>query len=119
MNTAQVGALNGGDLGALTVTQVKALTIAQIDALAANEIGMLTTTQIGALTTTATDSLSASQLAAMVCDFRTRAPGGSNGGVRAGSARRGEASKSHFERVEDWVADPALARAAGQDWASF
>ena len=72
-------------------------------------------------TTAATRSLAdeASQLAAMVCDFRTRAPGGSNGGVRAGSARRGEASKSHFERVEDWVADPALARAAGQDWASF
>ena len=72
-------------------------------------------------TTAATRSLAdeASQLAAMVCDFRTRAPGGSNGGIRAGSARRGEASKSHFERVEDWVADPALARAAGQDWASF
>ena len=72
-------------------------------------------------TTAATRSLAdeASQLAAMVCDFRTRAPGGSNGGIRAGLARRGAASKPHFERVEDWVADPALARAAGQDWASF
>ena len=72
-------------------------------------------------TTAATRSLAdeASQLAAMVCDFRTRAPGGSNGGVRAHAARGETRGKPHFQRVEDWVANPDLARASGQDWVSF
>ena len=72
-------------------------------------------------TTAATRSLAeeASQLAAMVCDFRTRAPGGSNGGIRAETTRPGLPAKPHFERLEDWVKGPAMARASGQDWESF
>ena len=72
-------------------------------------------------TTAATRSLAdeASQLAAMVCDFRTRAPGGSNGGLRAGATRGEAAAKPQFERLDDWVAEPVMARAAGQDWSSF
>ncbi len=76
-------------------------------------------------TTAATRSLAeeASQLAKMVCDFRTRSPGGSNRGIRAGLAHKGEAGKPQFDRMEDWVAAPkparVMAQAAGQDWSSF
>ena len=72
-------------------------------------------------TTAATRSLAeeAGQLARMVCDFRTRSPGGSNGGIRAGLARHGLPERPNFDRREDWVPTAELKQAAGQDWAGF